>query len=58
MGPGLIEVEFLMEELDDIQMLWAHLAISALRAGYHVTEVNIGIRSPIYSKNKVPILLL
>ena len=43
MGPGLIEVEFLMEELDDIQMLWAHLAISALRAGYHVTEVNIGI---------------
>ena len=43
MGPSIIEVDFDMEAIEDIQIVWAHLAISALRAGYHVTEVNIGI---------------
>ena len=37
-----IEVEYGFDDFDDIQVLWAHLAISAIQAGFHPREVLIG----------------
>lgn len=37
-----IEVDFAFDDFDDIQVLWAHLAISAIQAGVHPREVLIG----------------
>ena len=37
-----IEVDYGLDAFDDILLLWAHLAISAIQAGYHPREVLIG----------------
>jgi len=37
-----IQVDYAFDEFDDIQVLWAHLAISAIQAGIHPSEVLIG----------------
>tara|TARA_R100000406_G_C3092834_1_gene119913 strand:+ start:739 stop:876 length:138 start_codon:yes stop_codon:yes gene_type:complete len=38
----LIQVDYAFDDFDDLQVLWAHLAISAIQAGYHPREVMIG----------------
>ena len=38
----IVEVDYAFNEFDDVQLLWAHLAISALQAGYVPIEVIIG----------------
>jgi hypothetical protein len=43
LGPGInIDVDFAFDDFDDIQVLWAHLAVSAMRFGYYPAEVIIG----------------
>tara|TARA_A100001391_G_scaffold77301_1_gene49944 strand:+ start:62 stop:199 length:138 start_codon:yes stop_codon:yes gene_type:complete len=37
-----IQVDYAFDDFDDLQVLWAHLAISAIQAGYHPREVMIG----------------
>jgi hypothetical protein len=37
-----IHVDYSFDDFDDIQVLWAHLVISAIQAGVHPKEVVIG----------------
>ena len=37
-----IQVDYAFDDFDDLQVLWAHLAISAIQAGFHPREVMIG----------------
>ena len=42
MGPNMIlELDYAFSDIEDIQLLWAHLAISAMNAGYYPREIII-----------------
>ena len=36
-----IDLEYSFDDFEDIQVLWAHLAVSSMRFGYYPAEVMI-----------------